>query len=305
LRAVARAPSKVILTGEHFVVHGAEALAAAIPVYSTAYVYDSKKLEIHSACFSEDSLKPVEKTLQSISEEYGLEPRVKIVIDSKIPVGSGLGSSASVLVSVASAFMKYNGIEPSPEKIAKHAMVGEKYIHGNPSGIDTAACTYGKVIRFRIGRKVNIMDLKKNMSLVIVNSRKRRRTSTLVERFKKMKEESSGTFGSLAKFVDYLSEQVCSAIGANNLEKLGSLLTANHAILSFVGVSTAELDKIVEILLKSGCYGAKLTGAGGGGCVVALPEQSKTKEIQNTVKGHGYDALVVSIPVGGVECWLE
>ena len=305
MRAVGKAPSKVIMIGEHFVVHGAEAISAAIPIYSYSYAYESGKLEIFSKGYSYNSLKPVERTILSISKEYNIPPKAKIVIKSDVPAGSGLGSSASILVAAASSFMRLNGIDLKPEDILKHSLEGEKEIHSKPSGIDPATCTYGGIIRFRIGEKINMLRTPEKLSILVVNSNRRRKTSYLIKRVARMKEERSGTFSILSKYVDLLVKDACSSIKNYKLDSLGFMMTANHAILSFIGVSTPELDRIVEILLGKGCYGAKLTGAGGGGCVIAIPSSEETKEIQNTLSRLGYDVFNVDVPAGGAESWLE
>ncbi len=305
MRAVGKAPSKAILIGEHFVVHGAEAVAAALPIYSMAYAYNCERLEIESKGYSYSSLKPVERTIISICREFKLRPAARIVIESDIPRGSGLGSSASILVASASAFMRLNGIEPERDAVFRYALEGEKEIHGKPSGIDPAACSYGGIIRFRAGGKVNIVDAKSKICLAVVDSGKRRRTYSLIERVGRMKRESSGIFSSLSRFVDTMARDASKAIENHDMERLGLLMTANHAILSFIGVSTPELDRIVEIMLKNGSYGAKITGAGGGGCVIAAVEPEGAKEIQNTLGRQGYRVFNVELPAGGFESWLE
>lgn len=303
--AVSRAPSKVIIAGEHFVVHGAKAIAAAIPKYTYCYVSPSNKLEIYSKGVSNESLNPIRKTLKSICDEFKIRPQAKISIRSEVPSGAGLGSSASVLVSVASAFLTFNGIKSSKELIFKHAMEGEKVVHGKPSGIDPAACIFGRIICYQIGQKVNIVDPLRRFSLAIVYTGRRRSTSSLIWKVTSMRERMKGFFNLLADFVSESSGNIARYMKIGKIKEIGPLLTANHAILSFIGVSNQELDNLVELCIQSGCYGSKLTGAGGGGCVIGLIPEGEERKVQNNLSLHGIDCFLATLPVGGVESWLE
>ncbi|HZW85744.1 MAG TPA: mevalonate kinase [Nitrososphaerales archaeon] len=307
MKSVAESPSKAIITGEHFVVHGSWALAAAVNRYVRVEVSDSRAYAVESVGFKgeKSALGPVSEVVESISREYSVDPRVRISIRSDVPEGSGLGSSASVMVAVAAAFAKLRSIPLGKEELVRHSMTGEKSIHGRPSGIDPAICARGGVILFRPGSKARAVSPAKGMSLIVSISGERRKTSHQISRVGSTRESLPGYFDSVASAVSDLTLRAANDIHHGDFADLGRLMTMNHAILSSLGVSTDKLDSMVNELLSLGALGAKLTGAGGGGCVVAVARRGKEKSIVSGLRARGYETFSAPIPVGGVKAWLE
>jgi mevalonate kinase len=308
MRAIAEAPAKAIVTGEHFVVHGAWALAAALPRRVRVSVESSSKFEVISDLFGKagsPELLPVSRVLEGMAREFSEKPTVKVVISSDVPGGAGLGSSAATMVAVASAFSKLNSLGLTIPELIECAMVGERGIHGNPSGIDPAICAHGGAILFRTDAAPKKVLFGGTRSLIVSFSGLKRSTKGQIGHVSKMKEKYPGMFESLAGGISKLSLRASEMLRADDMKGLGTLLTVNHAALMSLGVSNDTLDGMVDLLLSMGCYGAKLTGAGGGGSVLAVAPEGKEKSIVSGLSARGFETFRVKIPVGGVKSWLE
>jgi mevalonate kinase len=306
--AVAEAPSKAIITGEHFVVHGSHALAASLGRKVRVEVTPASVLSLSSDRVrpeNQRALAPVRSVIAALASEYGFRPEFRVKISSTIPRQSGMGSSASTMVAVVAAVARYKGIRLALPELVRFAMEGEKEIHGNPSGVDVNACAYGGVILFRMGATPQKVRLSSPRRLIVAYSGRQRSTKTMIDRVFSMKSTHPRLFQGLADSVDELSLTASDLLSRGELAGLGRLLTLNHAVLSCVGVSNNDLDAMVEILLSLGCYGAKLTGAGGGGSVIGVAPESKGKSIISQLAERGFEAFEEQIPVEGVKSWLE
>ena len=156
MRAIAAAPGKVIFTGEHFVVHGALALAASIDRRVTVKAERFDGLEIRSEQFpggatDQGPLAPLVEAVRGMYQLRGMHPSVRLHISSEIPPGSGLGSSAACAVAAVWAVDELEGWHLSRDDLVERAMVAERAVHGRPSGIDVAASAIGGVFLFRMG----------------------------------------------------------------------------------------------------------------------------------------------------------
>ncbi len=308
MKAVAEAPSKAIITGEHFVVHGAWALAAALPRKVRVAVAPSPEFRVSSDRFNDpDSphLSPLSTVVESMAREFSVSPSVSVSISSEVPGGAGLGSSAAIMVATASAFSRLNSLGLGAEEIVRCSMAGEREIHGKPSGIDPTVCARGGVVLFRTGSPVKIVRLDSPRSLIIAYSGIDRSTKGLIGRVSQAKSRSPDLFSMLAEGVSDLSLAAAEKLREGDMKALGNLLTLNHAVLGSVGVSNETLDRMVGVLGSLGCYGAKLTGAGGGGSVLAVAPEAKEKSIVSGLSARGFETFRVKIPVQGVKSWLE
>ena len=308
MRAIAEAPGKAIITGEHFVVHGAWALAAALPRKVRVAVEPSSKFEVVSDLFREQEspeLVPVSHVVEGMAREFSLKPTVRVTITSDVPGGAGLGSSAATMVAVAAAYSKLSSLGLKVDELVSCAMVGEQSIHGKPSGVDPAASAHGGVILFRTGSAPKNVSLDGPRSLILSYSGLNRSTRGQIGHVTKMKDRYPGMFESLAGGIGELSLRASEMLRGGNMRGLGTLLTVNHAALMSLGVSNETLDGMVDLLLTMGSYGAKLTGAGGGGSVLAVAPEGKEKSIVSGLSARGFETFKVKIPVEGVKSWLE
>ena len=308
MRAVAEAPGKAIITGEHFVVHGARALAAALPRKVRVTVEPSTRFHVISDLFKtreSPELVPVSRVVEGMAREFSEKPTVRVTITSDVPGGAGLGSSAATMVAVAAAFSKLNSLGLTANELVDCAMVGEQSIHGKPSGVDPAVCAHGGVILFRPGTVPKRVSFEGTRSLILSYSGVNRSTRGQIGHVTKMKDRYPGMFESLAAGIGGLSLRASDMLREGNMDGLGTLLTVNHAALMSLGVSNDTLDRMVDLLLTMGSYGAKLTGAGGGGSVLAVAPEGKEKSIVSGLSGRGFETFRVKIPVEGVKSWLE
>ncbi|HME19192.1 MAG TPA: mevalonate kinase [Nitrososphaerales archaeon] len=308
MKAIAQAPSKVIITGEHFVVHGSWALAAAIGKKVTVEVEASDRLSVNSGLFggsSRSALRPVSEVVESMARRFSFNRDLRVSISSEVPGGAGLGSSASTMVAVAAAVSKLQSLELGTKELVECAMVGEEEVHGRPSGIDVAVCAHGGVVLFRPGSVPRRVRLDGRRRVLVVLSGSSRSTKRLIGHVADVKGSLPAYFAGLAESAGDIALLAADRLERGDMKGLGKLLTYNHAVLSAVGVSTPGLDQLVDLLLSLGCYGAKLTGAGGGGSVLAVAGDGKEKRIISEVSKRGFEAFVCVIPVEGVKSWLR
>lgn len=308
MRAIAEAPSKAIITGEHFVVHGAWALAAALPRKVRVELSQAPGFEVHSDRFGDSNsaeLHPVARVVEAMAREFSVRPAVKVLITSDVPEGAGLGSSASTMVAVASAFSKLHSLDLGVDEVVRCSMVGEQEVHGRPSGIDPAVCAHGGVILFRPGSRPKKVVLDAPRTLIISFSGRNRSTRGQIGRVSLMKERYPDFFSRLADAVSELSLSAAEKLQKGDMKGLGNLLTINHAVLGSLGVSNDTLDRMIDLLASMGSYGAKLTGAGGGGSVVAVAPEGKEKSIVSGLTARGFETFRVRVPAEGVKSWLE
>lgn len=341
-----RAPGKIILSGEHAVVHGSAAVAAAIDLYTHVHFqllpspgdgegsvelelkdmgllfsWQTSKLEhaLHELN-SPDALSPrscslqYNKVIDSLVEEqnipeakiwlfsgvsaflylytsiHGCKP-AKVVVTSELPLGAGLGSSASFCVSFASAFLTLSDAinmenkgsgwltleESELELINKWAFEGEKIMHGKPSGIDNTVSTFGSMIMFKSGALTRI-NSSTPIKMLITNTKVGRNTKALVAGVSERASRHPGAMASVFTAVDYISKEMSTIIESAALddlsvtakeEKIEELMEMNQGLLQCMGVSHASIETVLRTTLKYK-LASKLTGAGGGGCVLTL-----------------------------------
>jgi mevalonate kinase len=250
-------------------------------------------------------LHPVGRVVDSMAQEFAVSPRVHVSIASSIPEGAGLGSSAATMVAVAAAFSRYNSLGLRVDEIIQSAMAGEEEVHGRPSGIDPTVSAHGGVLLFRPGSEPKTIHFKGTRSLLVTYSGRKRSTKRQISRVAEVKSKYPSYFDALSASIGELSLEAADRLKDGDMAGLGRLLTANHAVLGFLGVTTPEIDELVERLDNLGCYGAKVTGAGGGGSLVAVAPKAKEKSIVSGLSARGFETFKVSVPSEGVKSWLE
>ena len=312
LACEARAPAKVILLGEHWVVHGGKALAAAVGLYAKvrcrgvdggSVVVSSPALgvteELPSKCVH---LCNLAAALQHISSKYGLGGAY-CEIDSSIPPGAGLGSSAAVAVAFSAAYLCLRKGSISKEIVNQAAYEAEKVAHGKPSGIDNTVSTYGGFVVYRKGagfRTVNPRQ-SRELNIVIIDSGLQRSTRQAVERFSRQLAGLGDLASSLVALNDRLVAEALRALNNGEKELLGNILYLSHGLLKGMGVSVSRLDYIVEEARRLGAYGAKLSGAGLGGIVIALADRNVEEALRKELSEKGYRLYSAALGVSGVE----
>jgi len=318
----ASAPAKIILFGEHFVVYGEPAVVLAIDkrAYASVKMRSDSKIYINSADLeisgyfekngfiaerggqnAELKLKPIKVAVQKVLERVRKSVGVNVEIRSSIPVAAGLGSSAAVVAAVAKASSHLLNMELSKENIFNITFESERLVHGTPSGIDPTITTYGGVLLFRKGKVFTRIDVKKDIPLIIGNTEAERSTGGLVSIVRQMQEKYPSIINPIIKAGGKIVFNAVNALENYDFTKLGELMNINHALLCAIGVSTAPLEKLVYAAREAGAYGAKLTGAGGGGCMIALSPPKRTKQVYEAIEKAGGKAFAVKKSDEGVK----
>jgi len=288
LKSIASAPAKIILFGEHFVVHGTKAILTAIDkrVTVTTTFTDNKTIKVNS------QLGTIEVPISSSHEEVKSEFRpfvylankiinseqnvsgLEITIDSDIPIGVGLGSSSACCVAAAASISELFN-ELSSEKILKMSIEAEKTIFPDTSGADCTVCTYGGMIEYPSIEKIdNTFDL----NLLIVNSMIPHNTKNSVEKVNKFKENDEERFSQLCDLETKLIDEVITAMKNNDATTFGLKMSENQKYLEEIQISNDTLRDMISSL-KEISLGTKITGAGDGGCIIALVKDENVNKV--------------------------
>jgi len=187
----------------------------------------------------------------------------------------------------------------SKDEISNIAYKAEKIVHGTPSGIDNTIATYGGAILFKKG-DIKQIQITSKIPLVIGDSGIERNTADWVRRVRLRRERQMAVMTSIISSIGILVNEGIKLLNRNDLPALGELMNINQGLLEAIGVSTFELNRLIDAARKSGAYGAKLTGAGGGGCIIALSPEAKQKQIADAIKRAGGTPLITNISSQGV-----
>ena len=321
MRAYARAPGKVILFGEHAVVYGRPALAAALELLAEAHAEEAPEGVVEVSCpdlcvsgvYVGDDYRPVEGGLEgrrvvepiaaSVRHALGLRDLrsgVRVEVKSSIPPSSGLGSSAAVSVAAVAAASEALGLGLDEEEVCECAYAGERVVHGSPSGIDNTVSTYGGILLFRAG-SFRRVEAGAGLNIVLGDTGVRRGTGEMVAGVRELRSRMPRVVESLMDSISAVVSRAVEALERGDLREVGELMTMNHSLLKALGVSSPELDRLVEASVKAGALGAKLTGAGGGGCMVALVEEDGVEEVYEAIRRAGGRPFRTSIRMRGYE----
>tara|TARA_S200000501_G_scaffold39964_1_gene32608 strand:+ start:5032 stop:5994 length:963 start_codon:yes stop_codon:yes gene_type:complete len=314
----ADAPAKAILFGEHAVLYGAPAIAIAIDLRATISVAKSNKWILNG-----DEFDPkVNPHLGQLISEFGtLQSPLSISIDSEIPMAAGLGSSAALSVASGLALSTFHGRNPSTETLARIAHKAEASAQGGrASPTDTSVSALGGAVivnssiikslqhRWSIDldgpdghnhwdvHSLSIPTSLSSIPVVIGFTGKSSSTSEMVEIVAKNMKNPS--FRSSMDAVSELSSHAINLLSEGDPKVIGEAMTQCHSLLKNIGVSSKELDDLIEAVLPFS-FGAKLTGAGGGGCIIALSD--KPEECADAIKELGGVPYVTSFAENGVE----
>ena len=316
--ARAIAPAKVILFGEHFVVYGKPAILASIDkkVHVDVKIRKDDRIVIKSNIdfagsfdqkeWRQIQTRPFKSLAQSIltaatdtMNEFNANVGLDISIRSEFQQGVGLGSSAACSVGTIGAVGALFG-QLSKKKICDISLNAEKMVHGNPSGADSAICTYGGLMLYTKNKRVKPINSEIDLQLILLNSGIRRTTGKVVSRVEQKHERNNDLFMDLATKSEKITLCGLKALNDQDYKEIGLLMTLNHDLLSRLGVSRVVLDNLVQNALKNGALGAKITGAGGGGCIIVLASKHCKNKIMKLMKRYRgfvakieYDGLIV------------
>jgi len=291
LKSIASAPGKIILFGEHFVVHGTKAILAAIDkrVTVTSTFTENKTIKVNSQLGTLEV--PISSSYEEVKSEFrpfvylankiinsnqnvnGLE----VTIDSDIPIGVGLGSSSACCVAAAASISELFK-ELSSEEILNISIEAEKTIFPDTSGADCTVCTYGGMIEYEQFTGTKKIDNTFELNLVIANSMIPHTTKNSVERVSKFKENDEERFSQLCDLETKLIDEVIVAMKNNDVTTLGLKMSENQKYLEEIQVSNDTLRDMISSLNEIS-LGSKITGAGDGGCIIALVKDDNMDKV--------------------------
>ena len=310
MKSKASAPGKVILFGEHFVVYGVKAILCAINkrITVTAETIEEEKIAIKSNIgdLILEPNKPISEINSPLKPFYFLADKImknkakgiQITVESEIPLGVGLGSSSACCVAAAASISRLFS-KTTKDEILELAIEAEKTIFQNTSGADCTVCTFGGIMEYDKKNGYKKIESEPNFHLVIGNSNMEHSTDSIVKGVKEFKEKNEEEFSKLCNNESALIQEVLEFLKENNIKKLGEKIIQNQEYLETIGISNKKLRDMIQIGQKSS-YGSKITGAGGGGCVFALTDESNLEETMNQFRDKDIDCFSVKIDFEGL-----
>ncbi len=286
---MAHGHGKVILFGEHGVVHGKPALALAVERGAdvTATRLESGPTRLHIAPWNVDidtgeepnlGREPLQRALRIARAFYDDDVALSLHASMRLPSGAGMGSSAALGVAVLRAMDEARGITHSDDVIYQRSLDWERVFHGNPSGVDNAMATYGGMAVFRKGQPLTRIVPRHRLQIVAAFSGESSGTKEMVESVARQYAKDPVRVGKIFDGMEAIVNNGKLAIEQGELKSLGQLMTLNHRLLSSLMLSTMVLEDMIAAAEKAGALGAKVTGAGGGGCMIALVDNDASRD---------------------------
>jgi hydroxymethylglutaryl-CoA reductase len=232
-----------------------------------------------------------------ILNELGLAERsMRIEVFPEIPRAMGLGGSAAVAVAIIRALDRHFELGLSDDAVNYLAYQSECIAHGTPSGIDNTVATYGKPLVYRKGDSPSFrpLEIAQPITFVIGLTGVEGLTAKTVARVREGRERNRDVYNTMFRGIDAVALQAIEALRKNELERLGELMNVNQGLLNGIQVSSWELEELIQIARESGALGAKLTGGGGGGSMIALCPDNASSVIE-AMQAAGYQAMEVQI----------
>jgi mevalonate kinase len=303
----ATAPGKIILFGEHAVVYGQPAIAVPVThVRAEATVEPGQSGDrgrILAPDVGLDTLlddlpptHPLSTALRGVLTTLGIAepPPFKLTIHSTIPVAGGMGSGAAVSVAVIRAFSAFLNQPLSNEQVNALAYEVEKLHHGTPSGIDNTVITYAHPVYFMRGQSIETFTVPTPFTIVIADTGIASSTALTVGDVRKSWQADPDQYNKIFHWVGNLVMKAYRAIEAGTPDVLGPLMDENHKQLQKMGVSSPELDRLVDAARGVGALGAKLSGGGRGGNMLALVEPEGGAQVAEALRAAGAVQTIIT-----------
>ena len=305
MTSIAKAPGKIILFGEHFVVYENTAILGAINKYATVTTEKTNTDNIlissslgQSSIKKDEDVSNVEKKFRpffyiakQVIEKNNFDKGITIKIESDIPIGAGLGSSSACCVAAAASILNLFNITDEKE-VLELAINAEKTIFPNTSGADCTVSVSGGIIEYQKEKGFSKIETENEFNFIIIDSEQVHSTDKVVERVRKFKENNSDVFTELCSEEERLIAKALDSMKKNDLETIGKCMAQNQMFLEQIGVSNDELLSITKEIEKI-TFGAKITGAGDGGCIIALTQKDDDlSEYVNTTKYQTYQVTI-------------
>lgn len=305
------APGKVILFGEHAVVYGQPAIA--IPVSqlrarvtivesSAESILDLPDLgrEFVMTPTAVDNEEPLIAAVREVQAHLGLAemPAVRVRLTSDIPIASGLGSGAAAACAIVRGLLRYFG-KAAPDKLVNKLVYNvEKLYHGTPSGIDNTVVTYEQPVYFtrrQPKNSIETFDVGAPLHLLIGDTGVKSPTFVAVGDVRRQWELEPLRLNRLFEGCGAITRSARDAILQGDVAMVGALMGQNHQLLQEMGVSSAELDHLVQTALDAGALGAKMSGGGRGGNMIALVTEASRATVAAALREHSRNVLQTTL----------
>ncbi len=302
----ASAPGKIILFGEHAVVYNRPALAVPVTqIHVDVEVSDSPRagiwinasdVDLHAELNSLPSDHPIGSVILRLFQLFDISqfPALDISIASTIPVASGLGSGAAVSVALIRALALHVAYPLTNVQVNELVYEIEKLHHGTPSGIDNTVITYNKPVYFIKGQPIETFKVGKPFTIVIADTGISALTKESVGDVRGLWLRDTVNFENFFNEIAQISLIARRSIESGKPEQLGELMDQNHELLQNLTVSCSELDKLVDTARSAGALGAKLSGGGRGGNMIALVEQAKAEFVASALISAGAKRTIIT-----------
>lgn len=303
---------KTILFGEHFVVHGVPGIASAVDSAADATVKKAQKginvTDERSGAKGYAEKKKLQQleSIERMLARMGMDPKevaLDIWLGGNLPGFSGLGASAASSVAIARAIAEEFNLDLSDERINDVAYEAEKAYAGNPSGIDNTAATFGGLIWFKKdlaggSNMIEQLSIREPVEIVIGNTGIVANTKAMVAGVAERKKQNPDKYAAIFGQAEELAHKGRRALKEFDLRQVGKLMDENHRLLQEIEVSCKELDYLVDLAREMGAFGAKMTGGGGGGCMLALTPGKKLQEaVAGVMENEGFKVLKTKIGI--------
>ena len=314
-----RGHGKVILLGEHSVVYGRPAISAGLGRGCTARAErgqpgapDTLSVEPWGVTVvaSKAEIEPERELLrrgflvvcealdarwQSLGRAAP-RPSVRVFASMEIPGGAGLGGSAALSVAVVRALDILLDTPQAPEAMVAASLAWERVFHGNPSGVDSAMAVHGGLARYVRGQALTHVRAGKPLTLVVANSGEHGSTKSTVASVARQHAKDPVKTEQIFDAITALVNNAQSALETGEHARLGQLMDLNQKLLNSLLLSTTKLEEMCQLARERGALGAKLTGGGGGGCMIALAADAASGEaIAQALSDAGYAAFAVEV----------
>lgn len=300
---------KIILFGEHYVVYGLPGIASAVSDLTVAKIEKADKYELIDNRPAIEGYKvkkkgEMERSMNLILDFMHIDVEktpVKITLSGNLFCTSGIGASAAMATSIARAFSEHFALNLDDKQINRISYEGEKGSAGTPSGIDNTCATFGGLLWFKKNLEggentIELIKIREPIRIVLGNTGLSAVTSEVVADVKRAREDNPGKFKRIFSDYENLVNEARQALEDYDLEKMGKLMNENHMLLQETGVSCSELDHLVELAKENGAIGAKMTGTGRGGYMIALtPGKVLQEKVAKAIEQLGYNVLRTTI----------
>mgnify|MGYP001003853544 CR=1 FL=1 len=305
-----KAPGKIILFGEHAVVYGQPAIAIPVTrVNATARVlpdFESDQRTIHIQALDIN----LDADLEDLPAEHPLGTAVRLTLEevkpkrippltlqlsSTIPLAAGMGSSAATAVAIIRALSSYLGKPLPPEVVSTMAYEVEKIHHGNPSGIDNNVIAHQKPVYFRREHPIEFITIEQPTHWVIADTGEKTPTRETVSAVQQLLKSDPERFEPIIQQIGNVVQQARLALISGDLPELGRLLDENQRLLEALDVSSPKLDTLIDAARTAGAFGAKLSGGGRGGNMIALVSENQITSVEHALIEAGAEKTITTI----------